>query len=245
MSSPARLEALVGGHAQVDEERAVGPAPRPGRPPLGQAEGRPVLHPGWHLDHEAAVLHAPALAPAVGARVGDRLAHPLAAAAGHRGDHLAEQGLADAADLAGPLAVGAVHRLGARAWPPTPWQVSQVTGRRTASSRRAPKAASAKVSCRATSASAPGWGPRRRPRPAAAGHGPEEGLEQVAQAAVEVEPGPRPRPGRSWPARTVVAGPALGVAQHLVGEGDLLELLLGLRVARCWRRGGAPAPVRR
>ncbi len=48
---------------------------------------------------------------------------------------------------------------------PTPLQVSQDTGSRTASSRRAPKAASAKVSTRFTSASEPGWGPRRRPRP--------------------------------------------------------------------------------
>ena len=48
---------------------------------------------------------------------------------------------------------------------PDPPQVSQVTGRRTESSFWAPKAASAKVSTRLTSASAPGWGPRRRVRP--------------------------------------------------------------------------------
>ena len=49
---------------------------------------------------------------------------------------------------------------------PLPPHVPQVTGRRMPSSLRAPNAASANSSCSVTSASAPGWGPRRRPRPA-------------------------------------------------------------------------------
>jgi hypothetical protein len=68
----------------------------------------------------------------------------------------------------------------------------------------------------------------------------EEAVEQVAQAGAEqvLEPA-RSGAARAGPAGAsepvgpehVVAPPPLGVAQRLVGQGDELELLLGLRVA--------------
>ena len=69
----------------------------------------------------------------------------------------------------------------------------------------------------------------------APGHLAEEGLEDVAQPALEAEAAHAARAalGAEDPLRpvAVVAGPALWVAQDLVGDGDLLEARLGLGVA--------------
>ena len=71
--------------------------------------------------------------------------------------------------------------------------------------------------------------------PAAAGsaHLPEERLEDVAQAALEAEATRAAglRPEDALGPEAVVAGPPLGVAQDLVGDGDLLEARLGRGVA--------------
>ena len=72
------------------------------------------------------------------------------------------------------------------------------------------------------------------PTGARSAHAVEEGVEQVAPAAGERVARRRPPPA-PWPktpscAEPVVAGPALGVLQHLVGQADLLELLAGVGV---------------
>ena len=108
------LEARVAGDREVDEERAARAAPLPGRAALGQPQRRPVLDAGRHLHRERVLLHAPALAAAVGARVGDHLAGAAAARAGDAGHDLPQQRLAHPAQLAGALAVDAGDRLGAR-----------------------------------------------------------------------------------------------------------------------------------
>ena len=70
--------------------------------------------------------------------------------------------------------------------------------------------------------------------PAGAGpaHLAEERLEDVAQAALEAEAAAAAGLGAedALGAEAVVAGPPLGVAQDLVGDGDLLEARLGLGV---------------
>ena len=63
----------------------------------------------------------------------------------------------------------------------------------------------------------------------------EEGVEQVVEAAAGedvLERGPPPRAADAGLAEAVVAGPLVGVGQHLVGPGDLLEPLGGRRVVR-------------
>ena len=62
----------------------------------------------------------------------------------------------------------------------------------------------------------------------------EEGVEQVAEAAaaehvVDARPAGAADAGL---AEAVVAGPLVGIGQHLVGPGDLLEPLGGRRVVR-------------
>ena len=119
---------------------------------------------------------------------------------------------------------------------PVPSQVSQWTGVVTSTWRCTPKTASRKVSRTTISASGPGVGPAApRPAPRRAAHAVEEGVEQVAEppAPNGSPPAAAPAPGPNTPGRaeTVVAGPSFGVAQHLVGQADLLELLAGVAVA--------------
>ena len=113
---------------------------------------------------------------------------------------------------------------------PLPSHVAQVAGSRTVISLRLPNTASANSSSRRTSASAPTWGPRRRvPAPPI-----------WPKNASKMSPRPPSKPKPATPAglgaedalgtEAVVAAPTLGVAQDLVGNGDLLEASLGLGV---------------
>ena len=104
------LEDRSGSTDDVDEEGAVRPAPEPGRTVAGQAQGRALVDPGRDVDGQGALLVPPAFAAAVGARGLDELPGALAARAGHRGDHLAEDRLAHPPELAGPLALGTADR---------------------------------------------------------------------------------------------------------------------------------------
>ena len=108
---------------------------------------------------------------------------------------------------------------------PRPAQAAQVAGRRTEISLRHPKTASANSRPIRTSASDPGAGPA----PAATARLAEEGLEDVAQSALEAEaPGAAALGAEdALGAEAVIAGPLLRVAQHLVGQRHLFELRLG------------------
>ena len=105
---------------------------------------------------------------------------------------------------------------------PRPAQAAHVAGRRTEISLRHPKTASAKLESEPDLGVGAGLGPA--PPPAGARDLPEERLEDVAQVALEAEPAHAAlRAEDAFGAVAVVAGPALGVAQHLVGDGHLLE----------------------
>lgn len=59
----------------------------------------------------------------------------------------------------------------------------------------------------------------------------EEGIEEIAQATAEnVALAATGRATEALGAELVVATASLGVGQHLVGPGQLLELLLGARI---------------
>ena len=116
---------------------------------------------------------------------------------------------------------------------PLPVQVSQTIAVSTVISRRTPNAVSSRVSEICSSASAPG---RTRAAPtASAAHraaAAEERLEHVAEAA---EPAERAAGTGATALRQRVAAEIddaalLGVGEHLVGGGDLLEPVLRRRV---------------
>ena len=110
---------------------------------------------------------------------------------------------------------------------PVASQVSQATAVRTDTEWRAPNTASSKERSATTSMSWPRGGPAgpRRPPPPNGLPAAEEGVEDVvdATAAAEAER----IAGQALGAEPVVALPLLGVGEHLVGDGDLLEALLG------------------
>ena len=179
------LEAGVAGHGEVDEERPTRATALARRAAVGESQGRPVLDAGGHLDGERALLHAAPLAAAVAAGVRDHLARAVATRAGDARHHLPEQGLAHPAQLAGPLAVEAGDRLGSR--------------RRAAAG--AGGAGDGKADGDLLAAAEDGLGEVQRQsdlrvraglgapatEASAAAHLPEEGLEDVAQAALEAE----------------------------------------------------------
>ena len=154
-------------------------------------------------------------------------------------DHLAEDRLADLADLAGAAApehvVADVPGLA-----PVALHVAHGTGTRTRISFDVPKTAERKSMSTVTSMSAPRGGPAC-PRPRAWPKPPAPPPKKLLKRS------PRPAPNRSskppaplaagagapqalGPER-VVATPALGVAQRLVGQRHQLEAFLGLGVA--------------
>ncbi len=108
------FEDFVGFDGDVHEERAVRSSPEPGGTVPGQAKCGAVVDACGDVDGQGAVLHPAAFTAAFGAGVVHLLPDPLAARAGRRGDHLAEDRLADPTDLAGPLALGTADRRGAR-----------------------------------------------------------------------------------------------------------------------------------
>ena len=228
---------------QVHVQVAGRPAPQAAGAAPGQAQGRALVDAGRDLDHERPLLAPPALAPAVRAGRGDLL--PVPPQRGH-----------GVAVTIWPRIDWRTRRTSPAPWQtlqvigvvpgraPVPRQVAQVWGRRTVSSRWTPNTASANSRVRAASASSPLRGPLRARGPAGHAAHPaaaaaEEGVEKIAEPAAE--PGERiagaararprhaPDAGR---AEHVVLAPALRVAEGLVGQVDLLELLLGPAVAR-------------
>ncbi len=191
------LETGVGGHHQMHEERPSGATPLAGRAPIGQAQGRAVVDPGRHLDGEGALLDAATLAAAIGAGIRDRLAQATAA-----------WGTATAVTT-WPSSDWRTRRSS-----PTPWQSAQVigsvpgavprSGTRVAGDRQAHRELLAAAEDGLGEFQADphlGVGTRRRTAAptAAAGHLAEEGLEDVAQPALEAESAGPPPP---WSPKT-------------------------------------------
>ena len=213
----------------MHEERAAGAAALAGAAAVGQAEGGPVVHARRDLDGEGRLPHRPPLAAALGARVRNHVTCPAASGARDARDDLAEERLADAPLLARTLAVDALHGLGARSRPSSR---ARGTRRREADGDllAAPEDGLGEAQPETDLGVGAGLGPA--PPPASPGDLPEERLEDVAQVAFETEPAHAAlRPEDAFGAVAVVPGSALGVAQHLVGDGDLLEARLGLGVA--------------
>ena len=125
----------------------------------------------------------------------DGLADAGAARAGRAGDDLAQQRLADPPDLAGPLAVGADDRLGARRGAP-----AGAGGAGGGQADRDLLAAAEDGLGELEADPHLGVGPGRRAAPAAAAarHLAEERLEDVAQAALEAEAAR----AAGWPPKT-------------------------------------------
>ena len=183
-STPSRSKRVSGRDPQVDVEVAVAAPAAPGHAPTGEAQRRAVVDAAGDLDQKRLLLGAPPLAPAVRAGGGDLLAGAAAAGAGVRGDHLAEDRLADPTYLA----AAAAHRAaGGRGADPGP-RTARRWRRRSAGGRTAPsptpKTASVNSRSMTDSASSPGRWTAPRPGPAPEGAGPaEEGVEEVAETA--------------------------------------------------------------
>src|SRR5438105_518951 len=227
------LEALVGRHSQVDVQIAVAAAARPRRAPARQAQGGAVVDTGGHVDRVGALLGDPPLAAAVTTRAGDLFTSAATARAGGRRHHLTEDRSTDAVHLAAALALVARGGRRARA---SAGALAGGAGDRLAQANLALGAEGGlfegqieghfHVGALAGASPLAGTPKGRAPEAAA-----EERLEQVAEAAGE-RTGIEPRRAAAGDLGTehVIAAPALGVAQGLVGDGDLLEALLGVGI---------------
>ena len=226
------LEALVRSSPDVDVEVPVAAAPGPDRAEAAEAQGRPGVDPGRDVDRVGLLLDASSLAPAVGARLRDDLAEAAAAGARRRGDHLAEDRLADPAHLAGAAALGARLRVGARR---RAAGLAGVARDRGAHRHRRLGAEHGLLEVdvdRHLEVAAPGRAADRLARRHRSRRPPPP------KNASKMSPTPPPNPNGSPAAglralgpEHVVAAALLGVAQHLVGLGDLLEPGLGAGVA--------------
>ena len=228
---------LVLGDAQVHVQVARPAAAGAGRAAPGQAQRRAGVDAGGHVDLVGVLGGDAALAAARRARCDDDLAEPAAARARTRRHHLAEQALADPLHLPRPAAVGARDRLGARAGA----GAAAVGAALRQAQRHRHRGAEHGLLELDVGDDLHVLAPRRAGRAAPAGAAAaervlaaEERVEQVVQAAAgEDVVGPWPPPRRAADAglaEAVVAGPLVGVGQHLVRPGDLLELLGGGRV---------------
>src|SRR5262249_42616385 len=101
------LELRMRRDPHVHVEVAVGSTTRAGRAAAGEAQRGAVVHTARDVDGVRALVGAPALAAPIRARRVDRLTPAAAAVARRRGDHLAEDRLAHAAQLAGAAALRA------------------------------------------------------------------------------------------------------------------------------------------
>ena len=236
------LEQLMRRHADAHVEVA-GRAPRSPGPPLPDTRMRwPVVDARRDLHGDLALRRAAAGAPALRAGLLDDLPGPGAPRADPGLDELAQHGAADRAYPAAAAALGAgLHRGGVgrpRAFTGRgrlPCAVNVI-------SFSTPKAASSRVSSTSTARSSPRAGPaagarRRGCLRSASAEGPaEEVLEEVAETgeAVEAEAaGARRRRGAGLRARRCRRRSRFSrVAEHLVGLGGLLELLLACRGRR-------------
>ena len=236
-SAPEPLVALVRCHPEMDVQVAGRATARPDRATTGQPQGRTVVDTGRHVDVERALLDDAPLAAARRARHHDDLAHAAAARARARGDHLAEQALANAAHLARTVAVGAGDRLR-----PGPGSGAVTCGAHHRSTdrdwyrRTEHRLLEHEVGGDFEILAARGTG-RAAVAAAESALAAEERIEEVAEAtagttaAEEVAVACR-RAAQTGLAETVVALPQCRVREHLVGPGQLLELLLGLRIVR-------------
>jgi hypothetical protein len=223
-------EHLVGPDPELHVQVAGRPTARAGGAPALESQRGRRVHARGDVDVEGPVLEGPALARADGAGVGDDLAGAVAAGAGGRGHHLAEQRLAHPADLTGAAALGAGRgcRPGGRAG-----GVADLTGDRGAH-------------LHAVLGTEHGLGEvelggdlqvraPHRPRRATAAEGAltaEEGVEDVADPSEAGAEGVATAGGTadSGLPVAVVASPLLRVSQHLPGPGDLLEPVLRVGV---------------
>ena len=191
--------------------------------------------PAGIFDREGALLGPATLAPALGARVRDRLTETTARRARRAGDDLAQERLPHAAHFAGSLAIGTGDRLGPRRRAAAG---AGLTG--DGQSHRDLPAAPEDGFGELEVDPDLGVGARcRTTTPATtARHLAEEGFEDVAQPALEAESARCRTPGLvaedALGPEAVVAGPLLGVAQDLVGQRHLFELRLGdMRLPGC------------
>ena len=211
----------------------MGPPRSPAWPRRGEPDPLPVGDPGRDVDLDLLAAH---LHPAPAAGVARRLGHAAVAAAGvaDRGaDELAEAGAGDALGLAGAVAgragddrrarLGAVaaaglaqHRRVVGDLDADPvrglGEVDRGGDRDVAALHRA-RAALAAVAERGVEAA-----------------GPEERAEEVADRPEVLEVRRVAAGLQPVVAVGVVGAPLVGVGEHLVGLGGLLELALGLRV---------------
>ena len=240
--------------AYVHVQIAGRPAPPAARTTARQAQRRPMVDSRRHLDHKRPLLPPPALSPAIGAGRGDLLTDAAASGARGGGDHLTQDGLPDPPDLARPVADAAGDR--GRPGP----GAGAGAGRAGLGQPHGQLVLNAEDGLgelqrhgRLGILPAPGTGPghARIAAHTGAAAGPEEGVEEVADTAA-AEAGeriarPPGRTGRARPADAgraehVVLAPALGVAEGLIGQVDLLEPLLGAGSPPGWHQGATREP---
>ena len=196
---------------------------------FGQPQGRTVLDAGRHLDGEGGLLHAPPFAAAVGTGARDHFTGAATTRAGDARHHLTEQRLTHPAQFTGPFAVDTHDGLGARGCAAAPAGGTR-HGQPDRELLAAPEDGFGELEAETDLCVRPGLG--ASPAGAHPRHLTEERLEDVAQPCLEAETsrtglraedalGPVP----------VVAGASLGITEHFVGHGHLLEARLGLGVA--------------
>src|SRR6185437_8648927 len=200
----------------------------------GELDVRPVFDAGRDPDlHRPPGTH-PAVAVALRARAGQD--GPVAAAvrAGLGGDHLAEERLAHLADLAAPRADLAGLRVSARRRSLAGAGRADhggVHGELAGRAERALRQVELDPDRRVPAAPRPAARAPGRARARRAEHGVNELAEREARRAAEASETARASTrGGERVAAQVVHLALVRVAQHLVGLGDLLELLLRLRV---------------
>ena len=194
-SSPRRSKRGSGVTARWTNSEPFGPPALPGRPALGQAQRRAVLDAGRHLDRERACPRSadprpgtPAhgcgmISPEPRSASRPRWSRPGRAATGGPGGSRRRPGSPGRSAAVVPGAV------------PTPAHAVADTGRRTESSLRAPKTASANSRPRRTSASAPAAG--RAGVPPRAAHEPKNASKMSPRPPSKSKP-PIPPPA-DWP----------------------------------------------
>src|SRR5436305_4129259 len=207
-----------------------------GVPPHADADSLAVVDARRHVDGDLLALH---LAPASAADVAGLLGHATVAIAhvAHRGpDHLPEGRTGDRAQLSGALALGAgldgSAGLGAVAvavLAPRDRLVGDLHRRSACGLRQVDLGGHGDV---ATLGRTPGPGaaaaedPSEGASPTAA----EEGVKDVGDRAEGVEVGRIAAAAQALVPVAVVGGAPVGVGEHLVGLGRLLELGLGIGI---------------
>ena len=185
----------------------------------------PVSTPGGHLEGERAAGAHPAVAGALVARVGDELAEALAGHARAGGHHLAEEAALHLLDLAATGAHVAGAGRGARLHAGA---AAGGAGHRGVDGEVLLRTEHgvAEVDVEPHQGVLAAGGARARAAPGGAGLAAEEGVHDVAEREALAEAGG----ARAVGVGAVVVGLLLvRVGQHVVGLGELLELLLGLR----------------